>query len=136
MDRARIEELFAPFVAVSVKRMFGGHGVYADGLFFAIEAGGEIYLKADRHSAARFEEAGSRPFVYQGKDRPIAISYWSLPDQALEDADELVDGRSLRLKPRSGQARNGRFRPRAGARRQIPLGKTAKAPTWASDARS
>ena len=90
MDRARIEELFAPFAAVSVKRMFGGHGVYADGLFFAIEAGGEIYLKADRHSAARFQEAGSRPFVYQGKDRPITISYWSLPDQALEDADELV----------------------------------------------
>jgi DNA transformation protein and related proteins len=90
MDRARIEELFEPFAAVSVKRMFGGHGVYADGLFFAIEAGGEIYLKADRHSAARFQEAGSRPFVYQGKDRPITISYWSLPDQALEDADELV----------------------------------------------
>ncbi|MDP3568953.1 TfoX/Sxy family protein [Sediminibacterium sp.] len=90
MDRARIEELFAPFAAVSVKRMFGGHGLYADGLFFAIEAGGEIYLKADRQSAARFQEAGSRPFVYQGKDRPITVSYWSLPDQALEDADELV----------------------------------------------
>ncbi len=70
MDRARIEELFAPFAAVSVKRMFGGHGVYADGLFFAIEADGEIYLKADRRSAPRFQEAGSRPFVYQGRDRP------------------------------------------------------------------
>ncbi|MFO1103590.1 MAG: TfoX/Sxy family protein [Methylocystis sp.] len=90
MDRARIEELFAPFAAVSAKRMFSGHGVYADGLFFAIEAGGEIYLKADRHSAARFREAGSRPFVYQGKNRPITLSYWSLPDRALEDPDELV----------------------------------------------
>ncbi|HEY8124253.1 MAG TPA: TfoX/Sxy family protein [Methylocystis sp.] len=37
MDRARIEEIFAPFAAVSVKRMFGGHGVYADGLFFAMK---------------------------------------------------------------------------------------------------
>lgn len=90
MDRAHIEEIFAPFAAVSVKRMFGGHGVYVDGLFFAIEAGGEIYLKADRQSAARFQEAGSRPFVYQGKDRPITVSSWSLPDQAFEDADELV----------------------------------------------
>ncbi len=90
MDRARIEELFAPFAAVSVKRMFGGHGVYADGLFFAIEAEGEIYLKADRHSAPQFQAAGSRPFVYQGRDRPVTMSYWSLPDQALEDADELV----------------------------------------------
>jgi DNA transformation protein len=87
---ARVSRGFAPFAGVSVKRMFGGHGVYVDGLFFAIEAGGEIYLKADRHSAMRFQEAGSRPFVYQGKDRPITISYWSLPDQAFEDADELV----------------------------------------------
>ena len=90
MDRARIEEIFAPFAAVSVKRMFGGHGVYVDGVFFAIEAGGEVYLKADRHSAARFQEAGARPFVYQGKDRPITISYWSVPDLALEDGDELA----------------------------------------------
>ncbi|MGD9543105.1 MAG: TfoX/Sxy family protein [Methylocystis sp.] len=90
MDRARIEELFAPCTAVSVKRMFGGHGVYADGLFFAIETGGEIYLKADQHSAPRFQEAGSRPFVYEGKDRPVTISYWSIPEPALEDGEELA----------------------------------------------
>lgn len=114
MDRARIEELFAPFAAVSVKRMFGGHGVYVDGLFFAIEAGGEIYLKADRHIAARFREAGSRPFVYQGKNRPITISYWSLPDQAFEDADELVQWAkfaveaALRAGPKKGIPARGR----------------------------
>ncbi|MGZ9410348.1 MAG: TfoX/Sxy family protein [Methylocystis sp.] len=117
MDRARIEELFAPFAAVSVKRMFGGHGVYADGLFFAIEAGGEIYLKTDRHSAARFQEAGSRPFVYQGKDRPITVSYWSLPDQALEDADELVRWAKFAVEA----AR------RAGRKRQIPAAGKRKA---------
>jgi DNA transformation protein len=117
MDRARIEELFAPFAAVSVKRMFGGHGVYADGLFFAIEAGGEIYLKADRQSAARFQEAGSRPFVYQGKDRPITVSYWSLPDQALEDADELVRWATFAVEA----AR------RAGPKRRIPAAARRKA---------
>nr|PPC88733.1 MAG: competence protein TfoX [Methylocystis sp.] len=117
MDRARIEELFAPFAAVSVKRMFGGHGVYADGLFFAIEAGGEIYLKADHHNAARFQEAGSRPFVYQGKDRPITISYWSLPDQALEDADEVVRWAKLALEA----AR------RSGPKRRIPAARRRKA---------
>ncbi|ULO24020.1 TfoX/Sxy family protein [Methylocystis sp. SB2] len=121
MDRARIEELFAPFAAVSVKRMFGGHGVYADGLFFAIEAGGEIYLKADRHSAARFEEAGSRLFVYQGKDRPITISYWSLPDQALEDGDELVRWAKLAVETAL----------RSGPKRQISAAGRRKAPNSA-----
>jgi DNA transformation protein len=117
MDPARIEELFAPFAAVSVKRMFGGHGVYADGLFFAIEAGGEIYLKADRQSAARFQEAGSRPFVYQGKDRPITVSYWSLPDEALEDTDELVRWATFAVEA----AR------RAGPKRRIPAAARRKA---------
>ncbi|KAF0134709.1 MAG: TfoX domain-containing protein [Methylocystaceae bacterium] len=121
MDRARIEELFAPFAAVSVKRMFGGHGVYADGLFFAIEAGGEIYLKADQHSAARFEEAGSRPFIYQGKDRPITISYWSLPDQTLEDADELVRWAKLAVEAAL----------RSGPNRRIPAAGRRKAPNSA-----
>lgn len=117
MDQARIEELFAPFAAVSVKRMFGGHGVYADGLFFAIEADGEIYLKADRHTAPRFQEAGSRPFIYQGKNRPIAISYWRLPDQALEDADELVFWAKSALEAalRAGPKRP---KPAAGRRRR------------------
>ena len=112
MDPARIEELFAPFAAVSVKRMFGGHGVYADGLFFAIEAGGEIYLKADQHNAPQFQAAGAKPFIYQGKRGPITVSYWSLPDQALEDDGELsrwaksaVDAaRRAGAKPRKGRA--------------------------------
>ena len=47
MDAEGLKEIFEPFGAVSVKRMFGGHGVYADGLCFAIEAGGEVYLKVD-----------------------------------------------------------------------------------------
>lgn len=89
MNRERIEELFAPFGPVAVKRMFGGHGIYADGFFFALEAGGEIFLKADAKTRAMFEAAGSSPFVYQGKSKPVAMSYWRLPDEALEDEDEL-----------------------------------------------
>jgi DNA transformation protein len=89
MDRERIEELFAPFGPVAVKRMFGGHGVYADGVFFALEADGEIFLKVDAATTAVFEAAGSRPFVYQGGKKPVTMSYWLLPDAAHEDEDEL-----------------------------------------------
>jgi DNA transformation protein len=107
--------------------MFGGHGVYADGLFFAIEADGVVYLKADRHSATRFQEAGSRPFVYQGKDRPIAVSYWSLPDQAFEDADQLVFWAksaveaALRAGPKRPKPAAGK-RKTPKARRRSPTG--------------
>lgn len=89
MNREHIEELFAPFGPVAVKRMFGGHGVYADGFFFALETDGEIYLKADADTKPQFEAAGSNPFVYEGKSKPVTMSYWRLPDEALEDHDEL-----------------------------------------------
>lgn len=114
MDRERIEELFAPFGPVAVERMFGGHGIYADGIFFALESDGEIYLKADAETQPRFAAAGSRPFVYQGKNKPVTMSYWRIPDDALEDDDALrrwaalaLDAarRALAKKARSGLAR-------------------------------
>ena len=47
MDAASIAELFHPIGSVRLKRMFGGHGIYADDLFFALESAGEIFLKTD-----------------------------------------------------------------------------------------
>jgi TfoX N-terminal domain len=47
MDAEGLKALFEPLGAVAVKRMFGGHGVYADGLCFAIQSRGEVYLKTD-----------------------------------------------------------------------------------------
>jgi len=119
MDRERIEELFAPFGAVAVKRMFGGCGVYADGVFFALEADGEIYLKADAETKAVFEAAGSRPFVYQGGKKLVTMSYWRLPDEAFEDEDELRRWARLALDAaRRAQvaktAKAGRLKPPRG----------------------
>jgi DNA transformation protein len=89
MDRDGIEELFQPFGAVAVKRMFGGHGVYADGLCFALEIDGEVYLKADAECEAEFAAAGSSPFVYQSQGRATTMSYWRLVAAAYDDGDEL-----------------------------------------------
>jgi DNA transformation protein len=66
LDREGLEDLFAPFAAVSIRRMFGGHGVYADGLCFALEIGGDVYLKVDAKTEAEFAAVDSRPFVLRG----------------------------------------------------------------------
>ena len=110
MDREWIEELFAPFGPVVVKRMFGGHGVYADGMFFAICAQDEIFLKTDEATRALFATAGSRPFVYQGKSRLVTMSYWLLPDEAFEDEDALRRWARLALDAarRAGAPKAGR----------------------------
>lgn len=90
MDAEGLKDLFAPFAPVSVKRMFSGHGVYAEGLCFALDLRGDIFLKADEATKARFAAAGSEPFVYEGhRGKVTAMSYWRLPANAYDDPDEL-----------------------------------------------
>ena len=89
MDAEGLKALFEPVGAVSVKRMFGGHGVYADGLCFAIQSQGEVYLKADAESEKVYADAGSAPFVYVARGKPMATSYWRLVASAYDDPEEL-----------------------------------------------
>ena len=94
MDGAALRDLFAAFGAVDLRRMFGGHGIYASAepghpLMFALEADGEVYLKADDQTEPLLRAAGSRPFVYDGGGRHITMSYWLLPEAAHDDPDVL-----------------------------------------------
>ena len=89
MDAEALKALFQPFGSVTVKRMFGGSGIYAEGLCFAIESGGEVFLKTDSLSRADFSAADSVPFTYVAKGKSRPTSYWSLPTVAHEDGDEL-----------------------------------------------
>ena len=70
--------------------MFSGAGVYRDGVFFALATSdGGIYLKCDAEIEDRFRAAGSGPFTYGRDERKITMSYWSLPNEALDDSDAL-----------------------------------------------
>jgi DNA transformation protein len=86
-----IEDLFAPFGPVSIRTMFSGAGLYADGVMFAIAARDTIYLKADEDFARDFAAEGKAPFAARRKNRaPIALSYWEVPERLLDDPDELA----------------------------------------------
>jgi DNA transformation protein len=83
------EELFHPFGAIRVKRMFGGAGLYCDDLFFAILDDGAIYLKADDETRKTFEARGLSPFTFETKDGSAAtMSYYAAPDDIFDDEDE------------------------------------------------
>jgi DNA transformation protein and related proteins len=97
MDAESLKELFAPFGAVAIKRMFGGHGIYADGVCFAIEADGEVYLKTDDETKGKFVAVGSGPMIYEAKGRAMEMSYWRLPPGAYDDDEELKSGSRLAL---------------------------------------
>jgi len=86
-----VQEHFAGLGPLTVKRMFGGAAVYANGLIFALLDDGGVWLKADEQNEPALREAGSRQFTYPMKDgRTMPMSYWSLPDPAVDDPDEAV----------------------------------------------
>ena len=76
---------------VTVRRMFGGAGLFADGVMFGLVSGGQIYLKADATTATSFEREQCEPFEYATKNgKRTLTSYWRLPDRLYDDADELA----------------------------------------------
>ncbi|MEP9356564.1 TfoX/Sxy family protein [Xanthobacter sp. KR7-65] len=91
MDADLVADLFAAFGPVSVKRMFGGAGLYADGLMFAVAVRDIIYLKADAALAAELAARGSAPFSYEAKGAVRTMNgFWSVPEAALDDSDDLA----------------------------------------------
>jgi DNA transformation protein len=64
-----VRDLLAEFGPVTIRNMFGGAGVYADGVMFAILANDTFYLKADETSARAFADEGMQPFSYQPEGR-------------------------------------------------------------------
>ena len=96
VDADFIRDLFAPFGPVTVRRMFSGAGVFADGLMFGLVVRDVIYLKADDTNRADFEREGSAPFTYtrgkkSGRPSEHALPYWRLPERLYDDPDELAD---------------------------------------------
>ncbi len=91
MDRDAIEEMFQALGPVTIKRMFGGKGIYHQGRILALEVDGEILLKADGQSSPDFSAAGCRQWAPEGKGgRQVKMPYWSIPDEAFDDPDEMA----------------------------------------------
>ena len=81
-------EQLAPVGPLTSRRMFGGVGLYAQGLFFALVDDDTLYLKGDEMLRPDFEAAGSIQFAPFGMS-PMA--YWTAPAEALDDPDLMVD---------------------------------------------
>jgi len=83
-------ETLAPLGSVQSRRMFGGAGLYCDGVMFALIADDAVYLKASDKTSEAFVDEGLKPFTYHGKNKPITMSYWRIPERLFDDQDEFV----------------------------------------------
>ncbi len=83
-------DLLSPVGPVSIRRMFGGAGIFADGLMFALIADDTLYFKVDAENQPRFEAEGMSAFGYETKGgRRGIMSYWTWPDGLFDDPEEL-----------------------------------------------
>lgn len=117
-------ELLAPLGPVRVRRMFGGWGLYVDDLFVALIILDRLYLKVDAGTRERFASAGCEPFVYDGAGKQVTVSYWTVPDEAMDSPalmqpwarlalQAALAARAAKLKP-ARAARPRAARPTAG----------------------
>jgi DNA transformation protein len=91
MDRDFLIDLFADFGPVTIRRMFSGFGISADGTNFALALRSGLYFRADGETIPRFEAEGSKPFQYQTRTKTVTVaSYWELPARLFDDPEELT----------------------------------------------
>lgn len=92
-----LKELFSPFGVITIRKMFGGAGVYCDGAIFAITGDDGVWLKVDDVNRAEFEAAGLTPFVVEMNGKTGTMSYYTAPEEIFDDEDALRHWTGLAL---------------------------------------
>jgi DNA transformation protein len=112
MDRDFLIDLFSDFGPITIRPMFSGFGISADGVNFAMALRAGLYFRADEDTIPRFEEEGSKPFQYQTRARTVTVnSYWQLPARLFDDPEELTGWARAALA--AAQRAGWRKRPKA-----------------------
>lgn len=111
---------FANFTKVSSRRMFGGVGLYAEGLFFALIDADTLYFKVDDSNRDDYVKRGSRAFQPFPNDPTYSMNYFRLPEEVLEDPDELKVWTRRALAVAASAAAAKQRRSAAPKKRQAP----------------
>ncbi|MEK7185746.1 MAG: TfoX/Sxy family protein [Patescibacteria group bacterium] len=85
------DEVFREIPGITSRAMFGGWGIYKDGIFFSLIADGALYFKVDESNKKDYEDLGSEPFVYTAKGKSMTMSYWNLPEEIMNDREKLIE---------------------------------------------
>jgi DNA transformation protein len=118
-----LRDQLAPLGHVTMRRMFGKTGVFCNGLMFAMVTDDTLYVRVDDHNRATFKQAeAAPPLTYEKQGRTLVLSFWRVPEQLLDDPEELVAWAQAAL----AAAR----RVAVKRKRTAPAGKSRPQPTW------
>jgi DNA transformation protein len=133
MDRDFLIDLFADFGPVTIRRMFSGFGISADGTNFALALRAGLYFRADEATIPLYEAEGSQPFQYQTRAKTVTVnSYWQLPARLFDDSEELSVWATAAL----AAAQRAALKKRPKSRKAKPEAKKAAARKSAAKVKS
>lgn len=84
-----LQDVLSPLGEVSIRRLFGCDAFYLNGRIFGIVFDEVLHLKVGEANRADYEAAGSEPFRYQAKGKTVALPYWCVPLDVLDDEEQL-----------------------------------------------
>ena len=82
-------ELFEPVGGVSFRKMFGGIGIFRQGIMFALVADSVLFLKVDKQTENSFKVRGLEAFTYMKNGKEFNMSYYQAPEEVLEEGEEM-----------------------------------------------
>jgi DNA transformation protein len=83
-----LNEAFEEFGLIDVRKMFGGYGIYYDGVMFGLVEKNTLYLKADESTQKQFESRGLSQFQYDRAGKAVKMSYYKAPEEVYEDREK------------------------------------------------
>ena len=83
---------------VTGRAMFGGYGIFHEGLMFALISEGVLFFKVDDSNRKVYEDAGSQKFTH-------GISYWEVPTEVFEDNARLYEWANISIDLAKAKAR-------------------------------
>ncbi len=121
-------DLMSPLGPIRCRAMMGGHTIFWEDLSIALIVHDRLYLKVDAETKERFEAAGGEPFTYHRKDgQPCSMSYWTPPDEALDDVEALRPwaAAALGAAARSKKPKKQAAAPKRAAAKAAPVKRAA-----------
>ena len=123
-------ELLTGLGRVQSRRMFGGAGLFRDGVMFGLLLNDVVYFRVDDALAADLKKQGSAPWVYTRNGKPREMGYWRMPETAADDPDEAVAIARRAFAAavaRKAERAAPKPRKRAAGKRKAPVKATMKA---------
>ena len=88
-----IHDILGHIPHITSRKMFGGYGIYHEGIIFGLIIDDELYIKVADHNRADYEAHHSRPFVYMKEKtgKEVMLGYWTVPEEIMDNPEDIED---------------------------------------------